>query len=137
MPGPHHASAVAFDGRGVLLTGPSGSGKSMLALELIALGAVLVADDGVILSNRDGGLWMEAPMPISGRIEARGLGILATHAAPAFAALVVDMAEVETARMPERREITLEDVTLPLLRRVESPAFASMLRVYLSTGKAE
>lgn len=40
-----HASCVALDGRGLLILGPSGSGKSALALELMALGADLVADD--------------------------------------------------------------------------------------------
>ena len=50
---PLHASAVAIEGRAVLITGPSGSGKSGLALDIIALGARLVADDGVIL-RREG-----------------------------------------------------------------------------------
>ena len=38
-----HATAVAWHGRGVLLRGPSGSGKSALALRLLHAGAVLVA----------------------------------------------------------------------------------------------
>jgi HPr kinase/phosphorylase len=40
-----HATTVAIGGRGVLILGPSGSGKSGLALELMAMGAGLVADD--------------------------------------------------------------------------------------------
>ena len=39
-----HASCVAVAGRAVLITGPSGSGKSSLALTLLAHGAALVAD---------------------------------------------------------------------------------------------
>ncbi len=47
-----HASAVAVDGRGCLITGASASGKSTLALEMIALGAELVADDRVDVRRR-------------------------------------------------------------------------------------
>ena len=121
----------------LLITGPTGSGKSTLALELIGLGAVLVADDRVVLTNRSGALWMAAPPTLAGRIEARGLGILRAPAGPACAVAVVDLAEVETRRMPGPRRITLEDVTLPLLAKVESPAFASMLHLYLAGGREE
>ncbi len=126
-----HASAVAFGGRAALLIGPSGSGKSSLALELIALGGVLVADDRVTLERREGGLWLDAPDVLRGRIEARGVGLLTIRAAPARAGLVVDMGKVEAARMPDARSIMLAGVDLPLIHKVESPAFAAMLRVYL------
>ena len=133
---PLHASAVAFDGRALLIVGKSGSGKSTLALELVALGGSLVADDRAILTPRDGGLWVEAPEPLRDRIEARGLGILTCPTTPAFAQAVVDLDQLETARFPERRKISLLDVELPLLRKVESPAFAAMLRLYLVEGFA-
>ncbi len=126
-----HASAVAFGGRAALLIGPSGSGKSSLALELIALGGVLVADDRVTLERREGGLCLDAPDVLRGRIEARGVGLLTIRAAPARAGLVVDMGKVEAARMPDARSIMLAGVDLPLIHKVESPAFAAMLRVYL------
>ncbi len=126
-----HASAVSFGGRAALLIGPSGSGKSSLALELIALGGVLVADDRVALERREGDLWLDAPDVLRNRIEARGVGLLTVRASPARAALVVDMGKLETARLPDARTITLAGVDLPLLHKVESPAFAAMLRVYL------
>jgi len=132
-----HASAVAFDGRGVLLTGPSGSGKSTLALQLIGQGGCLVADDQTIIEQRDGQLWMDAPDPLRGQIEARGLGLLKVESAPAFAQLVVDMSEAETARLPDLRKVTHENVSLPLIRKVESPAFVTMLRLYLFKGRIE
>ena len=66
-----HASCVALGGRGVLILGGSGAGKSGLALQLMAYGAALVSDDRTILSNRDGALQAAAPDTIRGRIEAR------------------------------------------------------------------
>ena len=129
-----HASAVSVNAQGLLIIGKSGSGKSSLALEMIALGATLVADDQVVLKRGDGGLLMSPPDALCGRIEARGLGILRTDHAPAWARLVVDMDHKETGRLPKKRETVIAGEHLPLVRRVESPAFASMLYVLLSGG---
>ncbi|MGH6989081.1 MAG: HPr kinase/phosphorylase [Stellaceae bacterium] len=71
-----HGSAVLFEGAGVLLRGPSGSGKSDLALRLIDGGAVLVADDQTELHLDRGRVTMTAPAAIAGRLEVRGVGIL-------------------------------------------------------------
>ena len=71
-----HASCVAISGRGVLIIGPSGSGKSALALQLMAFGASLVADDQTELTVQGGTLIARCPPTMSGLIEARGLGIL-------------------------------------------------------------
>lgn len=72
-----HATLVNLSGCGVLLLGPSGSGKSDFAIRLLAhTGAHLVADDRVILDVKDGGLLGRAPEALSGLIEARGLGVL-------------------------------------------------------------
>lgn len=70
-----HASAIEVDGRGVLLLGDAGSGKSDLALRLIDRGARLVADDRVDLAREDGRMVMSAPDRLAGLIEVRGLGI--------------------------------------------------------------
>lgn len=134
---PLHASAVAFDGQAALLIGPSGCGKSTFALSLIAIGGVLVADDRVCPECRENTLWLSAPKALRDRIEARGVGILNTPSQHAEARLVVDLAHVETERMPARRDIVIEGVRLPMIRKVESPAFAAMVRVYLSGGRAE
>lgn len=72
-----HFTCVAIGGRGVLIGGPSGAGKSDLALRLIDRGAVLVSDDYTVLEPRGGMLVAGAPPTIAGRIEVRGLGILA------------------------------------------------------------
>ena len=71
-----HASAVAVEGRGCLITGAAGSGKSTLALEMVALGAELVADDRVDIRRSGKALLLSAPASIAGLVEARGVGIL-------------------------------------------------------------
>lgn len=69
------ATCVAIQGSGVLLLGKSGAGKSDLALRLIDRGAVLVADDQVMLTLRDGTIMASSPPNINGLLEARDLGI--------------------------------------------------------------
>ncbi|MGO4863291.1 HPr kinase/phosphorylase, partial [Campylobacter jejuni] len=66
----------AMRGVGVLIAGPSGSGKSDLALRLIDRGAVLVSDDYTLLHVEGGELHATAPVTIAGRIEVRGIGIV-------------------------------------------------------------
>ena len=62
--------------RGVLVRGPSSSGKSDLALRALAAGWSLVADDRTVLWRENGRVWGRAPESLSGLIEVRGLGIL-------------------------------------------------------------
>ena len=71
-----HATCVAFGDIGILLRGPSGSGKSDLALRLIHAGATLVADDRVMLSVGEGCLVASAPPALAGLLEVRGVGIV-------------------------------------------------------------
>lgn len=96
-----HATVVAVGGRGVMIVGPSGSGKSDLALRLVDRGAVLVGDDYVALA-RDGGRLVARRVPtIAGRIEVRGVGLVETASIPAAAiALVVDLG-LPPERLPE------------------------------------
>ena len=129
-----HGTAVALNSAGLLITGQAGAGKSSLALELIALGATLVADDQVVLTRRPGGLLMTAPAALDGRIEARGIGILKCDAAPAWLRIVVDMDNVEAGRQPEPLEVAISGERVRVIRRVETPAFASMLYDLLIGG---
>lgn len=121
-----HATCVAIGGRGVLLIGASGAGKSDLALRLIDRGAELVSDDGTRLTARDGRLQASAPTTIAGRIEARGIGILDVPArAEASVALMIAL-DQPVPRMPEEplpmREI--EGIALPVLALDPFPASA-------------
>ncbi|MGJ8604489.1 MAG: HPr kinase/phosphorylase [Marivita sp.] len=132
-----HATAVALGGNAVLITGASGSGKSSLALEMMARGATLVADDRVTLTRLDHDVMLSCPEPLSGMIEARGVGILhAAYQSPVRLSLVVDMDLTETSRLPEDRSITYLTQTFRMLHNVASPHFPAAIIQYLkSTGE--
>ncbi|WP_417723549.1 HPr kinase/phosphorylase [Salipiger sp.] len=133
-----HATAVAVEGRGLLILGASGSGKSGLALEMMARGAVLVADDRVIVEDRPPDLWLTAPKVLRGMIEARGLGLLgAETVSRAILAAALDLDHRETTRLPQRREITLHGQKIPLLHNSAHPYFAAALVQYLKGGRKE
>jgi serine kinase of HPr protein (carbohydrate metabolism regulator) len=72
-----HASCVALNGRAILIAGRSGAGKSDLALRLIDRGARLVSDDYTILRRMGGRLLATAPANIEGKMEVRGIGVVA------------------------------------------------------------
>ena len=130
-----HATCVAFGGHAVVITGASGIGKSTLGLMLMALGCDLVADDRTEISQTDGAIFADCPPNIAGLIEARGVGILnAAKTAQTKVALVVDMDQVETQRLPQRRFITLLGCDLPLIYRVEGPQFTPAIMQILTAG---
>jgi serine kinase of HPr protein (carbohydrate metabolism regulator) len=98
-----HGTAIALNGEGILLRGPSGSGKSDLALRLVDDGAKLIADDQTELRDSGGAVRLGAPAVIAGRMEVRGLGIVAVpHQESAPLRLVVDLrAAAGIDRLPE------------------------------------
>ncbi len=110
---------------GVLLLGESGAGKSDVALQLVARGAVLVADDRVELSDREGTLWARPTHALAGLIEARGLGIVSLpHAPEARVALVVHLVPArDVPRFPERHEFELPE-PLSILPEARPPFVA-------------
>ena len=111
-----HASTVALGGRAVLITGPSGSGKSDLALRLLDRGFNLVSDDQTMI-RLDGEKLIASPPPnIAGKLEVRGIGIVEIdHVGEVPIALVVALTS-EVLRMPDdgRTELIL-GVPVPLV----------------------
>jgi serine kinase of HPr protein (carbohydrate metabolism regulator) len=131
-----HAACVALDGRGLLILGASGSGKSALALQLMAFGCALVADDAVALSARDGGLFAACPPAIAGRIEARGIGILAAAASGEVRlAAAVDLDRTEPDRLPPDRSLDLLGHALPLILNSPGLSFAPAILQYLKGSR--
>ena len=131
-----HATCVAIAKRGLLILGPSGSGKSSLGLALMALGAKLVADDRTILANTKGILVAKCPANIRGLIEARGLGLIrAETVAFVQVTLVVDLGQTEPDRLPPQRNTTLCNVTCDLVLGQHSPHFPSVLLAYMMGGR--
>jgi serine kinase of HPr protein (carbohydrate metabolism regulator) len=111
-----HASTVATDGRAVLIMGPSGSGKSDLALRLLDRGFTLVSDDQTIVRKDGERLIARAPPNIAGKLEIRGIGIVEMEPATNVpVALLVELTS-EIQRLPdESRERPLLGIKLPLI----------------------
>ena len=96
----HQATCVAIAGRGLLIEGQPGSGKSSLALALVDRGAVLVGDDGVLLEPRGTRLWALPPPHIRGLIEVRNVGLVTLPVTQAPVALILRLAP-DAPRLPE------------------------------------
>lgn len=132
-----HASCVSLDGSGVLILGQSGSGKSALALSLMAFGARLVSDDRTVLQGEGQAVVASAPAALMGLIEARGLGILrADPDRSAVVVVVVDLDRPETDRLPPHRRITLLDREIVLVHGHGIASLPAMLLQYLRGGRA-
>lgn len=146
-----HASCVSIDGAGILLIGPPGAGKSDLVLRLLdqpgagtsghVRSAQLVADDQVAIRRDGDDLVGSAPAPLAGKLEVRGLGIVAVPAVPearlALAVQLVAASQIE--RMPEHGENhhDLLGRRLPLiLIDPEKPSAPARIRAALDQSEA-
>jgi HPr kinase/phosphorylase len=116
-----HATGLVLDKIGIVFRGPSGSGKSILALQLMdewearGLDAKLVSDDRIDIEAGKAGLTMYAPKAIEGLVELRGRGIVSRpFVSKAPVHLVVDMVDtLERMVEEDALETELEGVTLP------------------------
>ena len=123
QPGPRlsaetlHCSTVTNEGRAVLITGPSGSGKSDLTLRLIDRGYKLVSDDQTIIKKEGDRIVASAPPSIAGKLEVRGIGIVEMERADNVpVALIVELTSSEIQRLPDdSRERPLLGIKVPLV----------------------
>jgi HPr kinase/phosphorylase len=123
-----HGTCIALGPRAALLRGPSGSGKSDLALRFLFLARrgpaaleppALVADDQVVVRRDNDRVLASAPVSIAGQMEVRGVGIVTLKQVPETdLVLVVDLAGHDLVeRLPEDNPTTrVAGVDLPLLR---------------------
>ena len=134
-----NATALALDGQGVLILGAPGAGKSTLAIAMLALGAVLISDDGVWVQIAHTPALLERPAQARDLIEARGVGLLRSGPTLAQAplALAVDLDRAETQRLPLRHTIALGDSTVPLIHAAGNHHLAPALLLMLRHGRAE
>ncbi|HET7678852.1 MAG TPA: serine kinase [Xanthobacteraceae bacterium] len=120
-----HACAVLVGAKAVLIRGPSGSGKSELALALLQAAqagqlpfARLVADDRAHVEAVNGRLLVRPASALKGLLELRGSGIHSIEAEPVAAiGCVVDLAAQDAVRLPEKEacEAVIEGIRLPRL----------------------
>lgn len=111
-----HATCLDLDGAGLLLRGPSGSGKSDIAFRLMEEGALLVSDDQVEVRRDGEQLLARPPETIAGLLEVRGMGLFRFGWVPTVLALVVDLVPPDhIERMPDPVEADILGVHLPLM----------------------
>jgi HPr kinase/phosphorylase len=132
-----HATTVRVGGKGVMIIGPSGSGKSGLALQLIGLGAQLISDDYSRIEIRNARPFALAPERLQGVIEARGVGLInVPWVDDGPIDLVVDMEKAEPQRLPHSSQMTaVAGCKVPLVLRVDAPYFPSSIYNLLLHGK--
>ena len=122
-----HGTCVAFRGMGILIRGPSGSGKSDLALRLIDNNAKLVSDDQVLAIVKNGEVVLSPPRSIAGKIEVRGVGVInMRYIKSSKLALVVDLVKKSQAieRLPKKKLTKLLGVNVPVIELIPFEASA-------------
>lgn len=116
-PGMLHATAVAINGAGILLLGPSGSGKSDMALRLIDRGATLISDDGVLVEAGDPFPLLRTAPNIAGMIEIRGVGIVKMPFADSIPLnLAVALADILERLPPPEQSKSIAGSEIPFVR---------------------
>ena len=112
-----YATAVIYCGFGILIRGPSGSGKSDLALRLIDDGADLIADDQVVIKAVGQELYLSPPDSLSGLIEVRGVGVIKIeYFRDIRLCLIVELdPRNEIQRIPKIKEELIKKIPVPVI----------------------
>ncbi len=71
-----HGSFVNIFGKGVLIMGSSGIGKSEVVLELIKKHHLFIADDAIVLNRNNAKIYGRAAETIQNYLEIRGIGLI-------------------------------------------------------------
>lgn len=131
-----HATCVAFGARALLITGKSGTGKSALGLQLIALGATLISDDLTQITLVEGAPVAHAPKRLAGIIEARKVGLLRVpFQKSACVHLWVNLDKIEQDRLPHHHVTHLLGVDIPTIYKVNETYFAAALAQLAEGGR--
>ena len=130
-----HATCVDVNGSGVLIIGRSGSGKSSLAINLLALGSTLVADDQCELVRKNNKCSISKPASLPKSIEIRGVGLVSVPMVnETNLDWVVNMDEAEKERMPTPRFTEIGGFKVPTVFGKEMDHLASRIYVLVSNA---
>ena len=130
-----HATCVDINGSGVLIVGCSGSGKSSLAINLLALGSTLVADDQCELVKKNNKIRISKPSSLPNSIEIRGVGLVSVPMVIETSLdWVVNMDEAETERMPNLRFTEIDGYRVPTVFGKDMDELASRIYVLVSNA---
>ena len=128
-----HATCVDVNGSGVLIIGRSGSGKSSLAINLLALGSTLVADDQCELVRKNNKCSISKPASLPKSIEIRGVGLVSVPMVnETNLDWVVNMDEAEKERMPSPRFTEIGGFRVPTVFGTEMDDLASRIYILVS-----
>ena len=128
-----HATCVDINGSGVLIVGRSGSGKSSLAINLLALGSKLVADDQCELVKKNNRFSVSKPASLPNSIEIRGVGLVSVPMVVETSLdWVVNMDEAEKERMPDLRFTEIDGYKIPTIFGKNMDDLASRIYVLVS-----
>ena len=124
-----------INGSGVLIVGSSGSGKSSLAINMLALGSKLVADDQCELVKKNNRFSVSKPASLPNSIEIRGVGLVSVPMVVETSLdWVVDMDETETERMPDLRFTEIGGYRVPTVFGKNMDELASRIYVLVSNA---
>ena len=128
-----HATCVDVNGSGVLIVGRSGSGKSSLAINLLALGSTLVADDQCELVRKNNRFRISKPASLPKSIEIRGVGLVSVPIINETSLdWIVNMDELEKERMPTPRFTEIGGFRVPTVFGKNMDDLASRIYVLVS-----